>query len=244
MSVPIEINPAQAVEALAAWRRPFLIGVRHHSPMLASAVPRLLDEAQPDLVLLELPEELQPWLEWLGADDLQTPVALAAARRDGQGLVFYPYADFSPELAALRWARAHGVPVQAFDLPVGLAMNDNAAGRTRLAPPGEKPVSDALRCAQGADDSDELWDRLVEVRSAGAEAEAIRRAALAVGWTLRLEQTTWGEIPASDLLREAWMCERAQKAIETGARRPAAVVGAFHAQAFLEEGGLMRHPHP
>src|SRR5207253_9804344 len=132
------------VDELAASRAPYLIGIRHHSPMLASAVPRLLEAAAPDLVLLELPEELQPWLEWLGADDLVAPVALAAARSDGQGLVFYPYADFSPELAAVRWAREHGVPVQAFDLPVGLAIDDEATARTRLAPPSDMPLTHAL----------------------------------------------------------------------------------------------------
>ena len=72
---------ALAVAALADCRAPYLIGVRHHSAVLANALPALLDAAAPDLVLLELPEELQPWLEWLGAEDLEAPVALAAARR-------------------------------------------------------------------------------------------------------------------------------------------------------------------
>jgi Family of unknown function (DUF5682) len=231
-----DLDPARAVDELAACRAPFLIGIRHHSPMLAAAVPRLLDSASPDLVFVELPEELQPWLQWLGAEDLVSPVALAAARRDGQGLVFYPYADFSPELAAVRWARAHGVAVQAFDLPVGLAVDDDAAGRTRLAPPTRAPLTDALRRAAGADDADELWDRLVEARSSGAAPEAIRRAALAVGWTLRVEQATWGKVPESDLQREAWMRRRLRAALEAGIQRPAAVIGAFHAAALAEAG--------
>src|SRR5258708_7415100 len=79
--------------------------------------------------------------------------ARAVSRRDGQGLVFSPYAAFSPELAALRWARGHGVPVQAFDLPVGLAIDDNTTSRTRLAPPSEMPLTDALRRSARADDA-------------------------------------------------------------------------------------------
>src|SRR5207237_9936089 len=84
---PGAINPTEAVEALTASRVPFLIGVRHHSPVLASAIPRLLDAAAPDLILLELPEELQQWIDWLSAEDLVAPVALAAGRADGNGVV-------------------------------------------------------------------------------------------------------------------------------------------------------------
>jgi len=37
---PNDIDPSLAVDALASCRDPFLIGVRHHSPVLASAMPR------------------------------------------------------------------------------------------------------------------------------------------------------------------------------------------------------------
>src|ERR1700730_9861211 len=64
-------DPVWAVEGLANCRLPYLIGVRHHSPVLASAMPALLDAAGPDLLLVEMPEELQPWLVWLGTEDLE-----------------------------------------------------------------------------------------------------------------------------------------------------------------------------
>ncbi|HEY2596439.1 MAG TPA: DUF5682 family protein, partial [Chloroflexota bacterium] len=177
-----ELDPRAAVDALAGWRTPFLIGVRHHSPVLATAVPTLLDRLQPDLVLVEMPEELQPWLSWLGAEGLEAPVALATVRADGGGLLFYPYADFSPELAAVRWAVGHGVPVEAFDLPVAQAAYDSTEERTRLAPEERAPLSRALGKRLGSAGGGDLWDRLVEARAAGAEAEEVRRAALAIGW--------------------------------------------------------------
>jgi len=222
------------LESLAACRHPFLIGVRHHSPVLAAAVPALLDTLNPDLVLIELPEELQPWLQWLGADELQAPVALAAARADGGGLLFYPFADFSPELAAIRWAARHAVPVEAFDLPVARSTaEDSTEHRIRLAPEVQAPLTRALEARLGVAGQGDLWDHLVEARAAGAEPEAVRRAALAVGWALRLEQSTWGEVPAIDLTREAWMRSRLTSAHEQGVLRPAAVIGAFHAPALL-----------
>ncbi|WP_049659766.1 DUF5682 family protein, partial [Kitasatospora sp. MY 5-36] len=63
-------HPDQAVRAeadrLAAAGTgrpgPYLIGVRHHAPSLSAVVPALLDAARPDVVLVELPAEFQPWL--------------------------------------------------------------------------------------------------------------------------------------------------------------------------------------
>ncbi|MFC8660991.1 DUF5682 family protein [Streptomyces sp. NPDC057199] len=115
------LSPDEAVAALTDPAAPYLIGVRHHAPSLAAAVPALLDEAKPDVLLVELPDEMQEWLPWLGHEETRAPVALAAAPPDGgggRGPAFYPFADFSPELAAVRWAARHDVPVVACDLPL------------------------------------------------------------------------------------------------------------------------------
>ncbi|MBR7836896.1 VWA domain-containing protein [Actinospica durhamensis] len=116
------VAPQDALEVLAASREPYVIGVRHHSPALAAAMPALLDAAAPDVLLIELPAEAGPWLDYLADDHAVAPLALAGAASgavsDVVGMAFYPFADFSPELAALRWARAHGAPVLPCDLPL------------------------------------------------------------------------------------------------------------------------------
>jgi Family of unknown function (DUF5682) len=223
----------RALEELAGSTAPHLIGIRHHSPTLAAAVPELLDAGRPDLILLEMAEELQPWIEWLGSPDLVAPVALAAARRDGQGLLFYPLADFSPELAVIRWARAHAVEVRAFDLPLALSEGETLTGRSRLELPGGGPeLLTHLSEQFDAPDGDELWDRMVEVRAAGSPAEAVRRAGLLVGWTLRLQAEAACGASAHDLRREAWMRYRLSEALQTH-QRLTAVIGAFHGPALL-----------
>ncbi|AOR37547.1 hypothetical protein BFF78_36635 [Streptomyces fodineus] len=112
-------DPEAAVAALTGSSVPYLIGVRHHAPSLAAVVPALLDAAGPDVLLVELPAEMQDWLPWLTHEETSAPVALAAAPVGGAGgPAFYPFADFSPELAAVRWAARHGVPVIACDLPL------------------------------------------------------------------------------------------------------------------------------
>ncbi|MGW2928272.1 DUF5682 family protein, partial [Streptomyces fungicidicus] len=115
----LPVTPDEALALLTGPSAPCLIGVRHHAPSLAAAVPELLDEAEPEVLLVELPAEMQRWLPWLGHEETRAPVALAAAGDGGDGgPAFYPFADFSPELAAVRWAVRHGVPVTACDLPL------------------------------------------------------------------------------------------------------------------------------
>ncbi|MCX4688846.1 DUF5682 family protein [Kitasatospora purpeofusca] len=228
---------------------PFLIGVRHHAPSLSVVVPALLDAARPDVLLVELPAEFQPWLGLLADEATRAPVALAAAlaadrpddAADGAGLAFYPFADFSPELAALRWARRHGVETIACDLP--LAVRDRYADRADRAdrdstgPGTPRPgVADALRHRlTGREDDEDLWDRLVETAAPGSTPEAVRRAALLVGWALRRDARDGTGVDPYDLRREAWMRARIQEAAE-GGRRVAAVVGAFHAPALVPAG--------
>ena len=96
---------------------PYLIGVRHHSPALSVVLPALLDAYQPEVLLLELPPEFTDWLPWLADPGTSAPVALAGVAGPGAGPAFYPFADFSPELVAIRWAARAGVPVRPCDLP-------------------------------------------------------------------------------------------------------------------------------
>ncbi|MFK0287844.1 DUF5682 family protein [Streptomyces sp. NPDC090499] len=218
-------SPEAALAALTDPAGPYLIGVRHHAPSLAAAVPALLDAANPDVLLVELPAELQEWLPWLAHEETRAPVALAAAPADGSGgPAFYPFADFSPELAAVRWAGRSGVPVVACDLP--LADRGWRGGERAAQGPGR--LSDTLRSQLSGRPGDDLWDRLVEAVAPGSTPEALRRAALLTGWALRAESA----VSEVDLRREEWMRSRLAEATANG-ERAAVVVGAFHTPALV-----------
>ncbi|MFI1186073.1 DUF5682 family protein [Streptomyces californicus] len=256
-------GPAPSEAALAALAAtgpgsPFLIGVRHHAPSLAAALPALLDAADPDVLLVELPAEFQPWLGWLAHEETEAPVALAAVPADGPGAgpagergpAFYPFADFSPELVALRWAARNGVPAVACDLPLAdRAWAEGGDGAPAPVPgavsaPGTgagRGLSAALSSRLTGRDGDDLWDRLVEAGAPGSTPEALRRAALLTGWALRYEAEARGGVQGTDLAREACMRGHVDEALSSG-RRPAVVVGAFHTPALLPSEGVPGSP--
>ncbi|WP_406513438.1 DUF5682 family protein [Streptomyces sp. NBC_00161] len=225
-----DADPRDAVDALAASRAPYLLGVRHHSPALAAVVPALLDASEAEVVCVELPTDFQPWLEHLADPQTVAPVALAGTVREG-GPAFYPFADFSPELAAIRWARARGVEVRCCDLPLadpGWTLRSPDQDTSEGSAPGRRLFAQALTASGTGRDGDDLWDRAVEVLAPGCTPEAVRRAALGVGWALRQD----GPVPATDLAREAHM-RSVVNAAAVGGRKVAALIGAFHAPALL-----------
>ncbi|WP_435246274.1 DUF5682 family protein [Streptomyces sp. NRRL F-5630] len=172
---------------------PLLLGVRHHGPGSARAVRAALDAARPAVVLVEGPPEADA-LAPLAADPrLRPPVALLAHLVDEPARsAFWPFAAFSPEWTALRWAAAHEVPVRFIDLPAAhsLALRDEeeragesgdgeevredeaAAGD---ADPGEAgpglvridPVA-VLAETAGYDDPERWWEDVVEHRGGPA----------------------------------------------------------------------------
>ncbi|WP_326557500.1 DUF5682 family protein [Micromonospora sp. NBC_01796] len=229
--MPSPTDPTLVVEELAGRTEPYLIGVRHHSPALSVALPALLDAHRPEVLLLELPPELGGWLPWLADPAVVTPVALAGVVGERSGPAFYPFADFSPELVAIRWAHRRGVPVVPCDLPLA-----DPAWQDRVHSGGSfsSPRAGALRASSTGRPGEDMWDRVVEARSPGADPEAVRRAALMVGWALRRDAEEAGRVDPLDLRREAWMRGRVA---EVNGRRAAALVGSFHASALAPRPG-------
>ncbi|MFO0817176.1 MAG: DUF5682 family protein [Pirellulales bacterium] len=223
--------PEDVFQQLVACQTPLLCGVRHHSAALARVLPSLLDDFAPEAVLVEMPTDFRSWIKYLGRDDLETPVALAACDQ-AKLLSFYPLADFSPELVAIRWAARHGVPVEPIDASLSqkaawdeeeLVVEANAPSSHE----GESLLHKLLERNESRDSGD-LWERLVETPANDSTPEAIRRAALWFGWTLRYSA---GGATLRDAAREAAM----RQAIAAAPKHSVAVIGAFHAAALLPD---------
>jgi hypothetical protein len=129
---------------------PLLLGVRHHGPGSARAVRAALEAARPAVVLIEGPPEADALIPLAADPGLRPPVALLAHAVDEPGRsAFWPFAEFSPEWVAIRWALEQGVPARFIDLPAThtLAWTDE---RPREPGPGGGDGDDARQAAAGA----------------------------------------------------------------------------------------------
>ena len=95
-----------------------VFGIRHHGPGCARSLVAALGALVPDVVLVEGPPDAQDMLALAAHADIAPPVALLVYPIDApKRAVFYPFAEFSPEWQAIRWALARGVDVRFIDLP-------------------------------------------------------------------------------------------------------------------------------
>ncbi|MDG6101304.1 hypothetical protein Daura_51185 [Dactylosporangium aurantiacum] len=148
---------------------PLLLGVRHHGPGSARAVRRALAAFQPDVILIEGPPEADPLVPFAGDEDMRAPVALLAYPADNPDpklrASFWPFAEFSPEWQAIRWAVACEIPVRFIDLPAAVRL---ASGTPSAPTPADDTVRidpiGALAEAAGYDDPERWWEDVVEHR--------------------------------------------------------------------------------
>ncbi|MGW5141614.1 DUF5682 family protein [Nocardia beijingensis] len=226
-----------------------IFGIRHHGPGSARSLRLALARFRPDMILIEGPADADPLVGFVAAEGMTPPVALLAYVPDAPAkAAFWPYAVFSPEWQALRYAADHEVPVRFCDLPasVTLATEDE---------PGDRfdPLA-ALAAAGGYDDTERWWDAVVESvpdadafdaiteamgalresadQSTNATAPELDSVAEAVAEpTLVPEPPEPLVVDAHTLRREAYMRQTMRKALKDGAVRLAVVCGAWHAPA-------------
>ncbi len=114
-------------------------------------------------MLIEGPREAESVLQFLTDPELKPPVAILLYDLERpKHASYYPLADFSPELQAVRWAAKNGVSVRCIDLP--------AETRLRIQVSFDR-YSDALQTvaeAAGFEDIEDWWEHLVEQRMEAA----------------------------------------------------------------------------
>nr|WP_039800419.1 DUF5682 family protein [Nocardia araoensis] len=190
-----------------------VFGIRHHGPGSARSLRLALAEFRPDMILIEGPADADPLVGLVAAEGMAPPVALLAYVPDAPAkAAFWPYAVFSPEWQALRYAADHEVPVRFCDLPasVTLATEDE---------PGDRfdPLA-ALAAAGGYDDAERWWDAVVE---SVPDAEAFDAITEAMG---ALRESAASATPSADAAQdrapETEPAENKSATAELGPDRP------------------------
>lgn len=224
-----------------------LYGIRHHGPGSARAVVQELARHRPDVLLVEGPPEADELVRWVADVGLEPPVALLGyASDDPRRAAFWPFAVFSPEWQAIRWAVEQGVPVRFFDLPFAYRLSGEVKPPPADGPaPGDagpeaeqsaeaeqsgeprRPVDPIgeLAAAAGYDDPERWWEDVVEHRGMPA-FEAIAEAMTAI-------RDSAPEDP-DDLVREAYM-RTVMRDVRKAHDEIAVVCGAWHVPALTRK---------
>jgi hypothetical protein len=207
-----------------------VFGIRHHGPGSARSLLSALDELRPDAVLVEGPSDAEAVLPLMARQEMQPPVALLVYPPEApQDAAYYPFARFSPEWNALRYALGSGVTARFVDLPRALDFEgeDDVECQVR-----EDPIG-LLAVAAGYEDRELWWERQVEQRRDATDLfDAIIEAMAA----LREDY----EPPPREARREAYMRREIRKTLQEGHENIAVVCGAWHAPALYLEGHAVK----
>ncbi|MGJ4955794.1 DUF5682 family protein [Bradyrhizobium sp. HKCCYLRH2015] len=251
--------------AAASPDRLHLLGIRHHGPGSARAVLAALDAADPAVVLIEGPPDADELISFAASPAMVPPIALLVhAQDDASNASFFPFAVFSPEWQAIRWALAKQRPVRFIDLPASHRLAERAKAAKPESDEGKATPEDANAAAQeqpeatdpelaqirrdplaylatlaGYDDSESWWNAIVEQGTHGPEIFAALEAAIAA---LRETIDPLPYQPADEaqreLRREAHMRLEIAAALSAQDGTVAVICGAWHVPALRKKVAL------
>ncbi|MDE7222171.1 MAG: hypothetical protein K2O34_00135, partial [Acetatifactor sp.] len=168
-----------------------LLPVRHHSPACARQVQRMIQQWRPQAVLIEGPDTACSLIPAMIDPATKAPFAVYYSYDDTAGAVsedkekyrcYYPFLDYSPELAALRTGQACGAQVAFIDLPYGDILAASQEGKG-IRQEGEKSNynddyllsrNDYLQrlCEKtGLRSFDEFWEKYFELEGLEQDGE-------------------------------------------------------------------------
>jgi len=239
--------------------------VCHHSPASALAMARRLSEKRPQVIYLELCEDLRPSLEELR--NCRLPVALQAfaAELDGFPADWGPLSVVAPitEASAEYQAIAYALNTPGVELVLVDRSADHVFQWQPQEPPGgpeqDAPHGDAVGVEIGdlrprfAELEEHLlhhgkvrhwsewWDQYVEQPLAGADYATYRQVMVLIGSLFRRLGPDDAGRPARDEDRERYMWTRMREHLAASGADPERclyVCGAFHAASRVEQFGL------
>lgn len=237
-----------------------ILGIRHHGVGSAQMVLQRLEEINPDLILIEGAPEIESVLHYIGHIDLTPPLAVMIYdQEDTKQSIFYPFAQFSPEWVAAKYANEHNIKIKTIDLeakyqmyvdlrnptlpllPIqkseGIddrssdSMQDDNSSTINVETAYRDPISYLAEIA-GFDDAEQWWEYQFEINDQQSALEHFE--AVMVGMRALRSEGLTGVLKVEDEIREAAMRQIIRQNQNSLYQNMVVVCGAWHAPA-LEE---------
>jgi hypothetical protein len=236
-----------------------ILGIRHHGVGSAKNVLQQLTELKPDIILVEGPPEITEVLSLAGSTEMVPPVAIMIYNPDDpKESTFYPFAEYSPEWVAVKYALKNNIPVRTMDLPASVsffkrrpkaenpaAESTNNKDIVEIDPDSEnstqvsdnKPIAEIkdplsyLSDIEGFKNSEEWWEYHFEQHKSNP-AEHFE-SVMHVMEALRTEGVK-SSLDEENIEREAYMRMLLRQAENEMFENIAVVCGAWHAPALSD----------
>lgn len=218
--------------------RAHLFGIRHHGPGSAASLIAALNALNPAMVLIEGAPEGEELAAYAALDGMQPPLAILHYQADDPAnAVFAPFAEYSPEWQALRWALARSRPVRFIDWSAAHSLAAEKGDEDREGDGIEEETFhadplDMLAEVAGYADGEAWWNAMVESSRPGPEVFASIEAAITELRCASEAGAILGQWRVErDNRREAFMRLAMRKALKEEPGEIAVIVGAWHVPA-------------
>ncbi len=230
-----------------------VFGIRHHGPGSSKRLLAALEDFTPDIVLIEGPTDANDLIPMVSEQGMSPPVALLIYNpKNAQQAAYYPFASFSPEWQAIKYALKQSIPVSFIDLPQSyqwsnkpkveetkednegsLVVNEGSNPEESMPSPDEllakrDPLAYIAKLS-GYRDGEHWWDDIIE--------QQIDNAVLfdnIIELMQHLREEFSQNIDEQTIKREAFMRKSIRNAQKQGYEKIAVVCGAWHAPVLQE----------
>jgi hypothetical protein len=231
-----------------------VFGIRHHGPGSAKSLIKALNAFEPDIVLIEGPPDADNMIKHVANSGLKPPVALLIYNpKELHQASYFPFAEFSPEWQAMKYALKESIQVRFMDLPsaYNFALDKEESEEPQqqelfleetalITPEAEEqrlvardPLAYIARMA-GYEDSERWWEVHLESQDNPIEIfDAVTDLMGSVREQLQIPEKK------REIMREAFMRKSIRKAISDKFEKIAVVCGAYHSPMLID---LKKHP--
>ncbi|WP_367015125.1 DUF5682 family protein [Priestia koreensis] len=216
---------------------PHIFGIRHLSPASAHHVLHYLNEIKPTAVLIEGPSDATHLIPEIVHPKTKPPIAIMAYTQEVPiQTILYPFAHYSAEYQAMKWAVEEGVHVEFMDLPTDVTIALDKGKPSATEREIKESVFDQVATLADEHDYESFWERSFEhVVDSSQFVDSIHLLSTHLRELVGKEDSSFEQ--GVTHIRESFMKKQINRVLKEGhsPERVVVVTGSFHVDALKEE---------